>query len=263
MASALPFTILEQTRLRVVAKVRELRTGRNWTQAELAAHLGLSQARLSEIERGGGSFSAEQLLEVLRLFNVSVDAFLPPQDPEDELQNALARLGAIELRELPDVLPSARVAEVISVARETLLAPRSPRLLLALAPVLIKNLDAVNLDVLHAELAGLGFPARVPWLVDNVAAALLQVGVGKGRPAAARWHRARLVLGHFLARHPAPVQGATPPACFDHLDANIRSERTLAKALEASSGISRRWGVVTELHPEHFADALRASNAAV
>ena len=142
--------------------MRALRTARAWTQAELAAKLGISQARLSEIERGGGSFTAEQLLEVLRLFNVSIDEFAGPQDVEDELQNALARLGALHLREVDGTLPSARVGGVRAAIRETLLGARDARLLLALAPVLLANLDAINLDVLHDELAQLGFPARVP-----------------------------------------------------------------------------------------------------
>ena len=54
---------LEKTRLQVARKVRELRTRLNWTQIELARKLGLSQGRLSALERGTGSFTAEQLLK--------------------------------------------------------------------------------------------------------------------------------------------------------------------------------------------------------
>jgi transcriptional regulator with XRE-family HTH domain len=73
-----------ELRLQISTKVRDLHTGRRWTQAELAKPLGRSQARLSEVERGQGSFSAEQLLEILRLFNVDYlgvdesDIELPP-----------------------------------------------------------------------------------------------------------------------------------------------------------------------------------------
>jgi transcriptional regulator with XRE-family HTH domain len=59
-----------KTKERIARKVRELRKQRRWTQAELARRLGLSQSRLSEIERGAGSFSAEQFLTILSLFNV-------------------------------------------------------------------------------------------------------------------------------------------------------------------------------------------------
>jgi transcriptional regulator with XRE-family HTH domain len=255
-----PASGLDNIRLRVVAKVRELRTERRWTQAELAGKLGLSQARLSEIERGGGSFTAEQFLEVLRLFNVNVDAFTLPQRVDDELQNALARLGAFHLREVSSALPSARVGAVRVAVRETLLAPTDARLLLALAPVLLANLDALNLDVLHDEFVALGFPARVPWLVENVHAALFLARVAQGRPAAGRWHRSVAVLGDFVSRHPAPT-GEAPPR-LDHVDAGIRSERALAQVQAAASDISRKWGVVSDLQPADFADALRAADVA-
>lgn len=240
--------------------MRTLRTQHRWTQAELASKLGLSQARLSEIERGGGSFTAEQLLEVLRLFNVTIDEFTEPRTVEDELQHALARLGAHHLREVSGGLPSARLGSVRAAFRETLLSPRDSRLVLALAPVLLANLDALSLDLLHDELAAVGFPARLPWLAENVHAALLLNRVAPGRVAAARWHRARTVLGDFISRHPAPQAGGA--VRFDHLDSSLRSERSLGQVLASASEISRRWGVVSELQPEHFADALRAADVA-
>lgn len=255
-----PAPDLDKARLRVVAKVRELRTDRRWTQAELAAKLGLSQARLSEIERGGGSFTAEQFLEVLRLFNVNVEVFTEPQRVVDQLQNALARLGAFNLREVPSALPSAQIAGVRAVVRETLLAPADARLLLALAPVLLANLEALNLDVLHDELGALGFPARVPWLVENVLAGLLLRGPAKEREPAARWHRSVAVLGDFVSRHPAPAGDV--PHRLDHIDVGIRSERALARVQAAASEISRKWGAVSDLQPADFADALRAADVA-
>src|SRR5687767_6460102 len=45
-------------RLDIVEKVRRLRQENRWTQARLAHLLGFSQNRLSEIERGRGSFTA-------------------------------------------------------------------------------------------------------------------------------------------------------------------------------------------------------------
>lgn len=251
---------LDSTRLRVVAKVRELRVQRQWTQAQLAAKLGLSQARLSEIERGGGSLTAEQFLEVLRLFNVSIDAFMVPQRVEDELQNALARLGAFHLREV-SALPSARVAGVRDAVRETLVAARDSRLLMALAPVVVTNLDALNLDVLHDELVAIGFPARVPWLVENLHAALKLRSLPPGRSAAAAaWSRAVAVLSDFVSRHPSPSDVAW--ARVDHVDVGIRSEPALARVQATASSISRKWGVVSDLQPADFADALRAADAA-
>ncbi len=260
MRSVEPTSNLEQARRRIAAQVRHLRTERRWTQAELAKRIGLSQARLSEVERGDGSFSAEQLLEVLRLFNVTLDVFTVRAETDDELQNALARLGATHLRTVSDAVPSARFGGVRTVVRETLLSPRDARLVLALAPVVVENLDGLSLDVLHDELAGVGFPARLPWLIENVHAALMLNRAAPGRAAAARWHRARTVLGDFIARHPTP-ELSTPPR-VDHFDPGVRSERTLAQVVASSSEISRRWGIVSELQPSDFADALRAAHVA-
>src|SRR5574339_1271325 len=97
---------LENARGKIAQKVRELRLARGLTQGELATTLGLSQNRLSEVARGRGSFTAEQLLLLLRLFNVPAAELEPtaPLDRHARLQNALARLGASHLREDESVL---------------------------------------------------------------------------------------------------------------------------------------------------------------
>lgn len=124
-----------QTKARelIARKVRRLRTERHWTQAELSRQLGLSQSRLSEIEGGQGSFTAEQFLTILRLFNVSVTHFVAAPRRDVELQNALARLGAVHLQESDDVLPSELLDEVGTVVREVLFAPDLPRHVTSLA----------------------------------------------------------------------------------------------------------------------------------
>src|SRR5689334_20800224 len=112
---------LNKSRATVAARVQQLRKDRRWTQAELSRRLGLSQSRLSEIERGSGSFTAEQFLEVLRLFNVAVTDFLPAkQSPASELQNALARRGAFHLRESAETVPSERLEDITAAVREAL-----------------------------------------------------------------------------------------------------------------------------------------------
>src|SRR5262245_44974135 len=145
---------LENTRSVVAEKVRRLRRDRHWTQAELARQLRLSQSRLSEIEHGAGSFTAEQFLLILKLFNVGVSHFAGARPSERELglQNALARLGAVHLQEGDDVLPSERLEDVNDVVRETLIAGVA-RQITALGPVLIANIDGVNLTRIHARLA--------------------------------------------------------------------------------------------------------------
>ena len=73
------------------------------SQAELAQKLGLSQSRLSELENGAGSFSAEQLVLLLQVFNVTVENFAHRRQRShtDTLQNALARLGQFICKNAP------------------------------------------------------------------------------------------------------------------------------------------------------------------
>lgn len=245
--------------------MRELRIGRRMTQAQLAAVLGLSQNRLSEIERGGGSFTAEQLLILLKLFNVTVSQ-LALSGPEDEpnvpaqthLQNALARLGAGHLREEAGVLPTERLAEVGDVIRETLLEG-SPRQQTALAPVLVTNIKQISLRKQWASLVPLGLERRFGWIVENTLEALrIELGQTLRKPVALMYRRATLVLETFLSdvRSFAFTERDVP---LDLLDETARSAETRRALLAASSEISKRWRILTDLQPTDFADALRAA----
>ncbi len=157
---------LEKGRLIVARKVQELRKQRRWTQVELARRLHLSQSRLSEIERGAGSFTAEQFLEILKLFNVAASDFAPTRSSaSSELQNALARFGALHLHESTEVLPSERLSTASDVIREAIVASEFPRLITALAPVLIRNVDHINLRGLQLQLTAVGLERRLAWLV--------------------------------------------------------------------------------------------------
>jgi transcriptional regulator with XRE-family HTH domain len=252
---------LEKARLQIARKVRELRTERRWTQAELAARLQLSQNYLRELERGTGSFTAEQLLKILSLFNVPATHFAPQgRSHESDLQNALARLGALHLHETADVVPSEQFEEVENVVLETL-ASQSPRQLTALAPVLVSNIDRLSLPRLQQKLIEVGLDRRLGWLVDNAVEALhRELKASASGPWTQPYRRAELVLGVLLeslvARFPAWVEGSVP----DLLDPTV-DRQTLEEVRAASSSISKRWGVVTSLQPQDFADALRAARA--
>lgn len=242
------------------AKVRDLRTGRRWTQAALAERLGLSQARLSEIERGQGSFSAEHLLEIFRLFNVGPSYFARSAarvSHEDQLWNAAARLGASHLAESEDVLPSQHLQQVHDVLREGLVQVGSPRLLTALSAVLVARADELQLHHLEEQLGRLGLSHRLGWLVDNTLQALQSLlSDSPTRSAALRYRRADVVLSTWLhARRALPEAQAA-----DVLDADIRSAKSRALAEQRRSEISTRWGVVSELQSEDFARAIRAAN---
>jgi transcriptional regulator with XRE-family HTH domain len=259
MGSAKATKKLDHLRRSIAAKVRALRTERAATQRELAEQLGMTQGRLSEIERGDGSFTAEQLLVLLRVFNVPVSHFAPPaRDTGATLQNALVRLGAAHLQAVADVTPSERLEEVGAVVREVLLAP-SPRQVTALGPVLVLHVDPVMLRRLHAELAAIGLDHRLGWLLDNVLEAVRRLeSLPRGRPLAKRCRRAEAVLDTFL-EHARPLGAVAAPA--DLLDLTIASAKTRAEAAQASSAISKRWGIVTDIQPDDFVEALRDADA--
>jgi len=244
----------------IAAKVRELRHSRRWTQAELARQLQLSQNRLSELERGDGSFTAEQFLLLLRLFNVGVSQFVSePGDHGPGIQSALARLGALHLQESVQVLPSEHLEEVHDVVREAVI-DSSPRIITALAPVLVRNAERLNLDKLHAALEGIGRSRRLAWVIDNTLTALQQLSRGSmdGKEWAKLYRRAELRLRLFLNFVDPPPGGRL---ALDILDATIRSRRTFEEVQRAASKPSQRWGIVTSLQPEDFVQALKAAHA--
>lgn len=256
---------LDKIRLSVAQQVRHLRQSRRLTQAALAERLELSQARLSEIERGDGSFSAEQFIALLALFNATVADFAPPAskpDVADELQNALGRLGANHLYESPEILPSEHLSTAASVVRETLVLAKHPRLITGLAPVIVQQIDAINLHQVNSELAQVGLQRRLGWLVENTAEAVERIGSSAPRRLATNYRAARVILGNFLGLVYSEQQ--TPPEDpkigVDFLDQNIRSERTLGDVVATASPISRRWRIATSIQPNDFEAALRAAH---
>jgi transcriptional regulator with XRE-family HTH domain len=253
---------IEKAREKVALKVQGLRKERHWTQAELSRRLGLSQSRLSEIERGAGSFTAEQFLTILKLFNVTASDFAPePRGQDSELQNALARLGALHLQESTNVLPSERLSGASDVIREAIVASQSPRLITALGPVLVGNIDHVNLKKLHLQLTEAGLGRRLAWLIENTLEAIRRE-LPSVSPAPWRrvYSRAQVVLGSFLDF--LKVESSEEATAQDVLDPGIRSKQTLAAVTASSSPISRRWGIVTTLQSEDFVEALRGARAA-
>lgn len=253
---------LERLRKQIAARTRELRIKRGLTQSLLAAELVMSQSRLSEVELGGGSFTAEQFVLLLRFFNVTTQDFLgESRDPDAELQNALARLGASHLREV-DILPSERLDRVQRAVREALIVA-TPRLLAALAPVLVHRADDLNFAEIYASLEALGLGRRLGWVVENTAVALDEL---HKRTSARVWtqefRRAELLLHRFrVFAEDALDEKRLVSAPLDVLDPTIRSEQTVQEVWKKASKISRRWRVVSSLGPQDFLEALEAAGA--
>jgi transcriptional regulator with XRE-family HTH domain len=252
---------MDKARSAIARRVQELRKDRHWTQAELSRRLELSQSRLSEIERGAGSFTAEQFLEILRLFNVAASEFDPRRtDPSSELQNALARLGALHLQESTAVLPSEHLAKVTDVIREAIVAGEHPRLITAIGPVLVRHIDAIHVSKLHVDLEAAGLGRRFGWVAANTLQAVRQ----ETRIAPPSWKktyaRATVVLESLLSF--ITPEHRDQPMALDILDAGIRSKKTLDDVVASRSSISRQWGIATSLQPEDFVLALRAARDA-
>ena len=253
----------ERARIRIGKRVRALRQERQWTQAELADRLNLSQSRFSEIERGHGSFTAEQFLVILRLFNAPLSDFSDaPSDPHAEIQNTLARLGAAHLRESTDVLPSEQLADVGDAVREALLAG-TPRLITGLAPVLVRHADNVNLGDLSARLTQIGLQRRLGWLVENTLEATER-----------EWWSPRPVFGHdsieerksFLDRFSISssqrVASTTSQIRVPISSIEAFEQKQCWKRLQRPPlNRPKRWKVVTSLQPRDFEEALRLAEA--
>lgn len=244
------------------ARVRELRSARRLTQARLAQELHVTQGRLSDLERGKASFTAQQFLAILRIFNVPASEFVPPSESfESDLQNAVARLGARHLFEVDHVVPSERFREVHAVVREVLADARSPRMIAGLAPVLVEHADTINLAKLALELNQIGLERRLYWLVENVQEALRRALGDKPPPPRARQlRRAALTLGQFLA---ATAVRHRKPAEMDLLDKSARSQETVRELAAEASRISKRWKVATVIQVDDFYEALRQAHGSV
>jgi transcriptional regulator with XRE-family HTH domain len=249
------------SRSEIARKVRGLRTERHLTQAGLAKALGLSQGRYSEIERGKGSFTAEQFLELLRRFNVPATYFASEKtDAGSSLQNALVRLGATHLHEIEGLLPSERLLEAEDTVREVLIDADSPRQVTALAPVLVRHAERINLVKLGIQFHDFGLVNRWGWLLENVLEAIRhQIAEGLPRKESVRYRRVELLLSNHLARQRTSQARTGAGVPLDILDGGIASERSLREVQEASSSISSRWGVVSLIQPEDFIQALKAA----
>ncbi len=243
-------------------RIRALRRERRWTQKRLSELLGISQNYLSELERGQGSFTAEHLLTILKAFNVPIDYFSPAEaEGQDQIQSALARFGATYLFESAETLPSGLIKDASDAVRETLISAESSRQITALAPVLVDNIDRVNLRTLKARLHETGLERRLGWILENTLAALRdEQSRTLPREWARKYGRAETLLKSFLSyERPGRELEAAPGEPDDVLDRDIASDKSLAEARRESSGISKRWGITTRIKTDDFAQALRAA----
>jgi transcriptional regulator with XRE-family HTH domain len=118
--------------------IRTLRSGRNWTQADLAKRIGggITNQSVSGWERGISKPSRENIFELSRIFGVPVERFQsegdkvelsPPLQETEPSGSASLVLVAIEetLRAVGISEPAAaEIAEVVELALENLRVPQ-------------------------------------------------------------------------------------------------------------------------------------------
>jgi transcriptional regulator with XRE-family HTH domain len=246
-------------------RVRELRKERRLTQARLAALLHVTQGHLSQLEHGNRSFSAEQLLIILKHFNVPIDIFEQRKSNiGSQIQSALARQGATHLYESGEVLPSDRLKSAIAAIREALVSGESARQIAAIAPVLVAHAGQINLARLRTEFAELGLENRFNWAIDSTLEALKKESATQtlSRKWALKYRRATIIIESFFSPTYGPagaVFDAEHPTPHDILDLDITSPETLKEVTDNLSPIARRWRVVTEIEVDDFVRALRGS----
>lgn len=252
-------------RTSIAAGVRKVRLARHWSQAELARRLGVSQEQMSRVEHAERSLTAEQLIALMTLSNTPIEAFLPPGNADAEEQNALVRLGALHLREAPDTPPAERYTSASQALVEVLGRGRDARVLTALAPVLVWNIDAIDLPALHRDLDAMGRGHRLGWFAANVRSALTAIGVRGAAEWARRGRRTIAEIDAFV-EWALPRRRAADGTLIgqeDRLDPDLSSARTIEEVRHQRSPLATEWGVVTVLRAEDFAEALRGAHAAV
>lgn len=259
---------LENFRIRVYERVKRLREERRHTQAEFAKLLGLSQQQYSRIERGLGSFSAEQFLFLLEKFSISLNYFVETKSPGHDdaavLQNALAVLGASHLKEVQGIFIPEKLTNVNEAIVEALSLYQSSRLVAALAPVMAKKLSRVNFTWIEKKLQDSGRENRLGWLLENV---LKGVEGRLGKPFLPRevklcYRRAATALEDVLSLKPGPSVAAEFgkfDAIEDFFDEGIVTKKTLERLRANRDPIADRWRILTRIRPIDFEEALKNS----
>jgi transcriptional regulator with XRE-family HTH domain len=119
------------------ASIRALRSGRNWTQADLAKQIGggITNQSVSGWERGIAKPSRENIVELSRIFGVPLEQFLteadrrqPPQPVQETASQSPVSLVFVAIEETLRAAgisepAAAEIAEVVELALENLRVP--------------------------------------------------------------------------------------------------------------------------------------------
>lgn len=235
--------------------IRSARVDRRLSQAELAQKLGISQSRLSEIEQGKGSITAEQFIFLLQFFNLPISHFVKQENVsfEDQLQNRMIQLGGRSLREVSNVLPSEKINSIYTVVIETLVGGLTSRLVLGLIPVVISNIDQIDFYRLRSKFTEVGQKNRIYWFIDGLLNAI-QVRCKQFVPHqyVRLYRRAEVQLSR--ARLFSQLDNAD--GVEDVLDMDITTPRTLGNVRASCDDLAKKWNIITRITQEDFNKAL-------
>lgn len=258
--------LLKNIKKAIKKGLAQLRQDRRLTQGELAQVIGLSQQRYSEIERGKGSITAEQLIFLIQRFNLPLSYFTKVKQEnieEVKLQNALARLGAKHLFEAPNVLVPEKWNHPDQVIFDTLFQFREPRFISALAPVIVRNIDIINFEKIYIQLQELNRFRRLFWLIESTLSGISQrLDNFPTKAYRSSYRRAllQLVATDSLIKH---RHGEIDYNREDFLDLNILSEKSV-KIIEAErDDLAKKWNILTRITLQDFVNALKDSETNV
>lgn len=256
-------TNLTQYKTSLSERLKHLRAERKLTQKDLAKILGLSQARFSKIENSKNSLTAEQFLFLLQQFNLSAGGFLLKKETPDEkasLQNALCRLGARHLREVPGLLVPEKFTNPGEVIIEILLTASSSRLITALVPLIVTNYSVIPYHLIADRLNAQKLANRFGWILEGTCRALEKSLSAPYLPHDVRvlYQKASILIERKLFfLEPFTKAGLHE----DELDKDLLTKRTIELVQKSRDKEAEKWHIVTRIKKEDFEKALLEAEA--
>lgn len=244
----------------ISSALKKLRHKRHLSQAEMAKILDVSQPSFSLIETGKISLSAEKFLILIERFNLSLGDFInvKKKSPEHELQNALVRLGAKHLREISGVIISEDLQDCNEVIWRILSAPSHSRLVVFLAPVILKNISDVHFLAIYDRLTPIRKQNRLWWLVEQIYEAVT-MRLNKdylSRDLAQTYKKSQKILLKYKRAGEALQDLRGQRSSYDILDCEVISSDHVSRIREKSDDCAQRWRLLTGLTRSDFYNAL-------